>query len=176
MLFGKLPAHGDFVTRGLTAGERDTLDDWLTRSLDEARVRLGEHYESIYDRAPPWRFAAHGRQGWTAGVMVLSVDRVGRRYPVLVARAGLGDDAVEGAADAIEALLYQALAEGWDADRLVGAVDAGGLPATSAWTSGERWWTLGCGEEGAWMFEATSIAGARPPGLMRSVLSMRCDA
>lgn len=31
--FGKLPAHGDFVARGLPVGARQVLDRWLTQVL-----------------------------------------------------------------------------------------------------------------------------------------------
>jgi type VI secretion system protein ImpM len=170
-LWGKLPAHGDFVARGLAAGERDLLDDWLSASLADARAGLGERFETVYDQAPPWRFAwRDGDGGWQAGAMAPSMDAVGRRYPLLVWRRGLGDTDVGGAAEAVEALLYDALAGGWDADRLTAEAGMRDFDADSAWTYGEHWWTLG-GEA----FDEASAEGARPPRLMRTVLWMRDD-
>ncbi|ETX30228.1 type VI secretion system-associated protein TagF, partial [Roseivivax isoporae] len=37
--FGKLPAAGDFVARGLPPGARAPLDRWLTQMLGEAAAR-----------------------------------------------------------------------------------------------------------------------------------------
>ena len=173
-LFGKLPAHGDFVARGLPAAAREELDHWLAASLADARDALGGSFERSYDRAPPWRFAAEGVDGWTAGAMAPSVDGVGRRYPVLVARTGIAAVAVEVVAEQLEHLLYEALAGRWDADRLVAHAAGSAEPAAhSPWTLGERWWTLGCGVAGEWMFEQASLPGARPPALMRTVLAMQ---
>lgn len=167
-LFGKLPAHGDFVARGLPADQREALDDWLAGSMAAARADRGDGFDAAYDQAPPWRFARESGGRWEAGAMAPSMDGVGRRYPIVVAVTGLDDAKVEGAVEAVEALLYDALAEGWDADRLFAA--AGGVTATSTsrWTSGDRWWTLG----GEWFDEAV-VAGARDPRLMQAVLTMR---
>ena len=44
ILFGKLPAHGDFVARGIDAAGRAELDDWLSASLADARAALGEAF------------------------------------------------------------------------------------------------------------------------------------
>jgi len=88
-IFGKLPAHGDFVARGIGAAEREALDAWLSGEMLAARAALGGDFEERYDRAPPWRFA--GPDG--AGVLVASVDGVGRRFPLYLALGGAGDDA-----------------------------------------------------------------------------------
>ena len=166
LLFGKLPAHGDFVTRGLAPDERDALDLWLAGSLAEARGAFGDAFEELYEAAPPWRFAwAHG-DGWTAGAMAPSVDGVGRLYPIVAALDGIDADDVEGAADAIENLLYGALEGGWDADRLHAAVAAAPIARLGRWEGGEGWWTLG-GER----FNEAYLPGARPAGLMTAVLT-----
>jgi type VI secretion system ImpM family protein len=165
-LFGKLPAHGDFVTRAMAPDDRDALDLYLAASLAEARAALGDAFDDIYEQAPPWRFAwTHGGV-WTAGAMALSEDGVGRRYPILVARDGLGPENIEGAADAIENLLYDSLLQGWDADHLHGAAAVAPIEQLGRWEGGEGWWTLG-----AERFNEAYLLGARPAGLMTAMLT-----
>lgn len=166
LLFGKLPAHGDFVSRGIVPDERDALDQWLAASLAQARAGLGEAFDGLYEEAPPWRFAWAHPAGWTAGAMALSVDGVGRRYPILVALAGVAGEQVEQAAGLAEDLLYDAMVEGWDADRLHGAVGLANPGSSEPWQGGEGWWTLG-----AERFNETYLLGARPAGLMTAVLT-----
>lgn len=80
--FGKLPARGDFVSRGLPRGFTDPLDKWLsalTQSLtSDAETR------SLYDSFRI-RFIATpglcGELGWQ-GVIVPSHDKAGRQYPL----------------------------------------------------------------------------------------------
>lgn len=166
LLFGKLPAHGDFVARGMDVDERDALDLYLAASLADARAAFEDAFHDLYEEAPPWRFAWADPAGWTAGAMALSVDGVGRRYPILAARAGLAGEQVEHAADLVEGLLYDALEGGWGADRLCAAIDAAVPGPLTAWQGGEGWWTLG-GER----FIETALSGARPAGLMTAVLT-----
>ena len=166
LLFGKLPAHGDFVSRGFDPATRDALDQWLAGSLAEARVGCGEAFEELYEEAPPWRFAWASGDKWAAGAMALSVDGVGRRYPILLALDGLADTQVEAAADVAENLIYDALAEGWDADRLHTAGAEAVPEETDPWEGGEGWWTLG-----AERFNERYLLGARPAGLMAAVLT-----
>jgi type VI secretion system protein ImpM len=161
-LFGKLPAHGDFVARGLGAAEREALDAWLSVEMLAAREKLGADFEHRYDRAPPWRFA--GPDG--VGMLVASVDGVGRRFPLYLALAGAGEDAAE----RVEELVYRAFGERWDADTLCSEVCAldfagGDAPARA------RWWTLG--GEG---FAPASLDGERPEGLLANMLISEVNA
>ena len=43
-LFGKLPAHGDFVARGLTPDAQAAWDDWASAGLERAMSELGEAF------------------------------------------------------------------------------------------------------------------------------------
>ncbi len=164
-IWGKLPAHGDFVARGLSSQRRDELDTWLSASLAEARAVLGDAFEASYGEAPPWRFAWTDTGGWTAGAMAPSMDSVERRYPLLVARDGLMPEQAGLVAEAAEDLLYDALGEGWDADRLHQAV-AALPPAAGDAPARQGWWTLG-----AERFSERRLAGARPEGLMVAALT-----
>lgn len=85
--FGKLPSHGDFVTRRLPPEVRLCFDTWLQASLVQSRVDLGEAWLSTWLSSPLWRFvvgpAVCGEQAWL-GVMMPSHDRVGRCFPLVL--------------------------------------------------------------------------------------------
>lgn len=93
--FGKLPSLGDFVTRDLPRDFLDTWDDWLQRSIAESKSALGEGWLPTYLHSPIWRFVlvpgVCGEKGW-AGIMMPSVDKVGRYFPLTLATS-LGDTA-----------------------------------------------------------------------------------
>ena len=128
-VFGKLPAHGDFVARGIGPTDSAALDDWLSASLLAARERYGDAFADRFDAAQPWRAEGDG----VAGAVAASQDAAGRRFPVLL----LGD-----AAAACEDLLYAAITEGWTADQLT---EAAGAPAGPV----SRWYGKAAVLEGA---------------------------
>lgn len=142
-LFGKLPAHGDFVSRGLTAAERETMDAWLSAEMAAARAALREHFEQAFDAAPPWRFTWNTGDGWTAGALAPSIDGVGRRYPVLLGRRGLTAGEAGCVAEACEDTLYAALTGGWSADMVIESAQAGAAGAATRSPDSARWWTAG---------------------------------
>ncbi|MGK6316972.1 type VI secretion system-associated protein TagF [Neorhizobium sp. DT-125] len=86
--FGKLPTHGDFVSTGLAHGFQNELDIWLQTSLQATQQHLGRDWERCFRAMPAWRFIIE-RGLWgpatIAGVMVPSLDRVGRSFPLIVA-------------------------------------------------------------------------------------------
>ena len=86
--FGKLPGHGDFVTRALPADFVRRWDEWLQASLSASRRQLGEAWLELYLTSPVWCFALSpgvcGRAA-IAGVLIPSVDRVGRYFPFTLA-------------------------------------------------------------------------------------------
>ena len=85
--YGKLPSHGDFLRRRTSDAVVSVWDAWLQDALAASRVALGERWLDIYLTSPAWRFAAApGACGAApiAGVMVPSVDRVGRYFPLTV--------------------------------------------------------------------------------------------
>jgi type VI secretion system protein ImpM len=86
--YGKLPGKGDFLTRHLPRQFVDVWDEWLQSGMNESRQALGDDWLQIYLTSPLWRFVLPpgtcGDSGW-AGVMMPSMDRVGRYFPMTVA-------------------------------------------------------------------------------------------
>lgn len=162
-MFGKMPAHGDFIARGLAAEERDALDLYLSAELAAARDTLGDAFEERFDSAPPWRFAWVG-ETWTAGALASSVDSVGRRFPLVVGRTELEATSVAPAAEACEQAIYDAFEQSWSADELVAVVEALALLASNE-SAEEGWSTIG-GER----FDEAFLPGARPSGLLTAML------
>lgn len=87
--FGKLPSNGDFITRRLSRDYLDVWDEWLQQCVAASRASLGDDaWLNAYLTAPLWCFALQpgicGAQAWT-GLLMPSVDRVGRYFPLTLA-------------------------------------------------------------------------------------------
>ena len=87
--YGKMPSLGDFASRRLEADFIEPWDLWLGEGLQAQRSTFGEGWLDAYLDTPPWRFllspgAMRGPQPELAfaGVLVPSVDRVGRHFPL----------------------------------------------------------------------------------------------
>jgi type VI secretion system protein ImpM len=86
--FGKIPALGDFFRLNVTQDFVSAWDEWVQRALVAAKTRLGQAWHDRYMSAPIWRFSlSPGLAGREAmiGVIMPSVDRVGRQYPLTLA-------------------------------------------------------------------------------------------
>lgn len=85
-LFGKLPAFGDFVSRGLSARTRDYWDTWCTSAVLDARSRFEETLDQRFCSTEPRRFLAAPSEGgcWQTGCIVASSDRAGRAFPFIL--------------------------------------------------------------------------------------------
>jgi type VI secretion system protein ImpM len=86
--YGKIPGTGDFIVRNLPQAFVKQWDRWLQEALQGSRAVLGERWDENYFTAPIWRFAVAPRvcddDGW-AGVLMPSVDKVGRTFPLTLA-------------------------------------------------------------------------------------------
>lgn len=88
--FGKLPTQGDFLSRRLPQEFLRVWDPWLQTALTESRASLEEGWLDAYLTSPIWQFVltggVAGQSPW-AGLLMPSVDRIGRYFPLTVACA-----------------------------------------------------------------------------------------
>lgn len=88
--YGKVPTHGDFVGKGLPRSFREPWDAWVQEVMNASRQQMGESWIQHYLTCPLYRFALTGgicgEQVWL-GVIIPSVDQVGRYYPMTLCRS-----------------------------------------------------------------------------------------
>ncbi|WP_069472314.1 type VI secretion system-associated protein TagF [Candidatus Marithrix sp. Canyon 246] len=86
--YGKLPCKGDFIRRGLAKDFVQPWDTWLQQGLACSREQLGKDWDELYLVSPIWHFLLSaglcGSSSWL-GLMMPSVDKVGRYFPLTVA-------------------------------------------------------------------------------------------
>jgi hypothetical protein len=72
-LFGKLPAHGDFVHRNLPAGFVNRWDEWLQHFVAATREQIGEHWlEVVIEHAEAGRrLTLHPHGAWVDRIEAL---------------------------------------------------------------------------------------------------------
>lgn len=86
--YGKLPIIGDFVSRRLPNTFIAPWDSWLQSAIAASREELGDEWLNSYLTSPIWRFllsAGVCGDKAVAGIVMPSVDRVGRYFPLTVA-------------------------------------------------------------------------------------------
>ncbi|MFK3798482.1 type VI secretion system-associated protein TagF [Pseudomonas sp. NPDC088444] len=108
--YGKLPSRGDFVSRGLPQSFIQPWDAWLAAGLHVSQQQLGEDWLDAYLVSPLWRFAlAAGVCGPDAvvGVLMPSIDRVGRYFPLTVAQTLEAGQSLAGLVSAPDAWFEQ---------------------------------------------------------------------
>lgn len=87
--FGKVPGQGDFVSSRFDRALRDPLDRWAQGALAHCRRVRGESWKPAFLAMPPFRFVlGAGLVGGqpAIGVMVASLDRVGRPFPLFLSQ------------------------------------------------------------------------------------------
>jgi type VI secretion system protein ImpM len=147
--WGKLPARGDFIGRGLPPRWRNDWDDWLQRGLALAGAEVRDRLASF----APWRYLALPADGemW-CGILVASRDRVGRAFPLTLVERMATPASPRESAERLASLL-DAAAQGPDA--LEAAIAA--MPASSAawfepaqpWPGApcSLWWPLAAADD-----------------------------
>jgi len=140
-----LPSLGDFASRRLDASFIEPWDSWLAAGLLALREAQPEGWLEGYLGSPSWRFllmpgampGAAGAQAW-AGVLMPSVDRVGRYFPLtLVQPLHGGPGSTQEMAGLwqwlarLDELARDALFEDWTADRLEQELARMALPTLS---------------------------------------------
>lgn len=130
--FGKIPSVGDFFRLDPPPGFVTAWDAWLQGALLSAQQALGADWDAHYMSAPIWRFALSPGQAGpqkVMGVLMPSVDRVGRRFPLTLMAAlptpgpAQLDHFCEGALyERLEDIALAALDDGMTRDRLDAAL------------------------------------------------------
>lgn len=128
-IFGKLPAHGDFIDRNLSGEFIQVWDEWMQCILSGSKERLGDGWLDYYLTSRIWRFALKpgvvDGQSWF-GVVVPSVDSVGRYFPLTMTvpvEGNLNTNNVisdnDGWFSALEALAISALNSQYTVDEIL---------------------------------------------------------
>jgi type VI secretion system protein ImpM len=135
--YGKSPFFGDFLSRRMPAGFLPSWDAWLQQLVVASLARLGEAaWLPAWLEAPVWHFVLGAEIAGAApgfGVLIPSVDRVGRYFPFTV--LGLeycGGIALSDWALRVEALALGALDDGFDPNLLETELGELGAPAMPA--------------------------------------------
>ena len=147
---GKLPSLGDFASRRLPPAFLAPWDDWLATGLQQLRERNPDGWLPAYLAAPSRRFllmpgvlpGVAGSQAW-AGILMPSVDRVGRYFPFTIAQVVQPLPATAGQMQSLwfwlarlDELAADALQDDWRVDRLeaelarMASADLEALPTT----------------------------------------------
>ena len=87
-LFGKLPSRGDFVQLGLPGSFVRPWDAWLQQAMAGSQGCMGDAWLPAYLESPVWRFMLPDGMcgpGAVLGLLMPSVDRVGRYFPLTLA-------------------------------------------------------------------------------------------
>ncbi|NQZ30550.1 MAG: type VI secretion system-associated protein TagF [Oceanospirillaceae bacterium] len=86
--YGKLPGTGDFVNRRLPSQFVEPWDHWLQSGIATSQNQLEDNWLNLYLTSPIWRFVLSkgltGEYPW-AGLVMPSVDSVGRYFPLTIA-------------------------------------------------------------------------------------------
>lgn len=169
--FGKVPARGDFLVRRMPAGFQTAWETWLSTLVLAAKSGLGPAWPDAWLTAPLWHFSL-GREVvppfGAAGVLLASVDRVGRFFPLSIIGGAAQGAALrpDDWAHAAEALALAALDDDFDPDRLDERLrELGPPPATVGIGRVGGVWQLPI--ENDWParpFDALSEAAWMPPG------------
>lgn len=85
--YGKMPVLGDFFRLNTPAGFVRLWDPWVQGLFVTGQATYGPLFDGFYMNAPIWRFTLPFGAARLRGVMMPSVDRVGRRFPLTLVQA-----------------------------------------------------------------------------------------
>ena len=109
-LFGKLPAHGDFINRGLEVPLRKALDYWLTSQIGQQPLPAGGLRARLTLGGKP-----------IFAVIVASRDKRGRIFPIASVVQDTGQDlqVINQWCDVTAEMLGEAISDATEADTLI---------------------------------------------------------
>jgi type VI secretion system protein ImpM len=143
--YGKLPTLGDFASRRLEGDFIEPWDLWLGEGLAAQREQLGAEWLDAYLRSPVWRFVLMPgvlpglvSTGALAGVLMPSVDKVGRYFPLTLVtplgalpRSAAEIETLLGWLHRLEDVAVDAMHDDWSIDELEAALEALPPPVAS---------------------------------------------
>lgn len=129
--YGKLPIRGDFIQRNLPAQFITIWDEWLQSVLHASQKTLGDKWLDTYLVFPVWRFFLSQDSGEKyTGIILPSVDKVGRYFPFTIVTSLARETAVDPFISQhedwyaqAEHIAIQALEENIEFDQLNQAID-----------------------------------------------------
>jgi type VI secretion system protein ImpM len=147
--YGKMPARGDFVRAALPRDFTDPWDEWMQTMIAGSRALMGDDWLPAYLEAPIWRFTLPA--GWCGahavmGLMLPSVDKAGRYFPLTFAALGHGQaiTADEAWLDRAEEAGLDALEHDTDPDGVSLMLGEPPIPHAAGGEEGVGvWWTSG---------------------------------
>ncbi|MGB2221345.1 type VI secretion system-associated protein TagF [Neptunomonas sp.] len=87
-IYGKLPSHADFVSVNVDSELTAELYDWMQTVIFKSKeVMSDSDWLTAYLVSPIWRFylpVTEHRKGAVTGIMLPSVDSVGRYFPIFL--------------------------------------------------------------------------------------------
>lgn len=84
--FGKIRSCGDFISRHVSPSVQQKFDQWLEAGLGESKEKFQQQWLDYYLTSPVWYFLrpSADREQFVFGIMMPSIDKVGRYYPLIV--------------------------------------------------------------------------------------------
>ena len=161
--YGKLPSLGDFASRRLAPERIEAWDHWLADGLAQWRDQDPEGWLDAYLAGPSWRFVLMpgllpGATQPIAGVLMPSVDRVGRYFPMTLMhdcdKACAGTEAQLSWLHRLDDLALDAMHEDWSVEQFeaeLGRLDAdeardhaeGSSHLPELYSGQACWWRIG---------------------------------
>lgn len=133
--YGKLPSLGDFASRRLPQEFIEPWDLWLADRMAGLREIQGESWLEPYLDSPVWRFilmpgcASSSQKHPQVGVLMASVDRVGRYFPLTLTTSLTDTPDTPAEVETLLSWLHQledlaldALQDDWTIEQLEGAL------------------------------------------------------
>jgi type VI secretion system protein ImpM len=181
-IYGKIPAHGDFLNHNLPRHFLDSWDHWLQQSILASQEVLAEKWLEYFLISPVWRFVLPARMldehSW-AGILLPSVDKVGRYYPLsLIARVppdvGVCEFMLHGKNwfESLENVAMTALEEGIDITALTEALNCCAFPEFGAAYAD----SLKTQHMSQFVLPLQAFSDAAEAGPIAAVLPLLCDA
>lgn len=124
--FGKVRSCGDFISRHIPHAIESKFNDWLDAGLIETKHKFQQRWLDYYLTSPVWNFviAWPAQDRSVAGVMMPSMDKVGRYFPLIALHEIEGNGSLKlDLNQDIEDLLLSSLDKGLELEDFIAGLD-----------------------------------------------------